>query len=167
MQADVGAAYGVVDHAVRHGIHHGPHLRRGHNIGVQNQIVVALHDLHNACAGGCHAHQADVHQPLHTARRVAVTVNQLIQYIRGIVTGGDGRNLLVGFDPPGGIGNVAFRQIGIHRNVNKAITLVRRSRLAAGGCNGLVQHFYIQLVTNRFHVAVLAVAQQVARAADL
>ena len=142
-------------------------LLRADNVRVENQLVAALDDFRNAGAGRRHAHQRDIHQPLHAFGRAAVAVNQLIQHVLGVGGGLDGGNPLVGLNAPGGVRDIVLRQEGVHGNVHKAVALVGRRGFAAGGGNRLPQHLDIQVIAHGLHMAVLAVAQQAARAAYL
>ena len=63
--------------------------------------------------------------------------------------------------------HVALRQEGVHRDIHKAVALIRGRGLAAGRGNGLAQHLHVQIIAHSLHMAVLAVAQKAARAAYL
>lgn len=63
--------------------------------------------------------------------------------------------------------DVFFRDVGVHGDVNEAIALIRLNSLSLFGGDGLVQQLDIHLIAHSLHVAVLALPQQVARAADL
>ena len=134
---------------------------------VEQQLLPLLADLLDAAAGGGHTDQAHVHQPGHAPRHIAVAVDQLVQHIGGVLGGLDGGDALVRLDASRGVRDEALRDVGVHRDVHKAVALVRGHRLALGGGDGLIQQLHIQVVADGLHVAVLALTQQVARAADL
>src|SRR5699024_6937812 len=113
------------------------------------------------------AHQRDVDQVADRGRRVAVAVDQFVQDVGGVGGVLDGGDPAVGLDPAGAVGDIPLGDIGVHPQVHQALALVPQDRLAPGGGDGLVQHLHIQVVAHGLHVAVLAVAQQVARAPDL
>ena len=79
----------------------------------------------------------------------------------------NGGNALVGFNAPGGVRDIGFGDIGIHRDIHKAVAFVRCGGFPLGQRNGLIQHFNIQLVSHRLHVPVLAVPQKAAGTANL
>ena len=125
----------------------------------------SLGDLVHAHGGGLHPDQRDVDQVADRRRRVAVAVDEFIQHVGGVFGGLDGRDALVGFDAAGAVGDVGFGDVGVHPQVHKALALVALDGLALGLCDGLPQHLHVQVVADGLHVAVLAVAQQTARAA--
>src|SRR5699024_1172653 len=139
------------EHAVGVLIHNGGQLARADHVGVEDQLVAALHDLHDAHPGGGHAHQRNVYQPLHALGRAAVTVDELVQYIFGVRGGLDGGDALVGFDAPGGVGDVIFRQVSVDGSIHQAVALVGGGGFAACRGNGLTQHLHIQVVAHGFH----------------
>ena len=98
---------------------------------------------------------------------VAVAVDEFVEHIFGVFGRLDGGNALVCLDAPGRVGHVALGQEGVGGDVHQAVALVRLGRFAAGGGDGLAQHFDIEIIANGLHMAVLAVPQQAARAADL
>ena len=60
-----------------------------------------------------------------------------------------------------------FRDKGVHPQVHEAFALVALDGLALGPGDGLPQHLHVEVVAHGLHVAVLAVAQQTACAANL
>ena len=134
---------------------------------IQHEGVFLLSHLIHAHGGGLHADEGDVDQITHRGRRVTVAVNELVQHIGGVLRGLDGGNALVSFDAPRAVRDILFRDEGVHPQVHKTIALVPLDRLAPCPGNGLSQHFNVEVVAHGFHVAVLAVPQQTARAADL
>ena len=114
-----------------------------------------------------HAGQADVHQAGHTGGHFAVAVAQFVQHIVCVLARGHGCDALIGLNAPRCILNITFGDVGVHGDVNEAFRLVRRGRLALFGGNGLVQQLHIHVIAHGLHMAVLALAQQVARAAYL
>ncbi len=127
-----------------------------------------LGHLVHAHSGGLHPRQRDtLDQIADRGGRVAVAVDQLVQHIGGIFGGLDGGDPLVGLDPARPVGNVRFGDVRVHPQVHKAFALVPLDRFALGPGDGLPQHLDIEVVAHGLHVAVLAVAQQTARAANL
>ena len=134
---------------------------------IQHDGVLLLGHLVHAHGGGLHPHQRNVHQVAHRGRRVTVAVDELVQHVGGVLRGLDGGNALVGLDAAGAVGDVFLRDVGVHPQVHQAFALVALHRLALGAGDGLPQHLDIEVVAHGLHVAVLAVAQQTACAANL
>ena len=68
---------------------------------------------------------------------------------------------------PGRIRDILFGDERVHPQVHKALALVPLERFALGPGDGLIQHLDIEVIAHGLHVAVLAVAQQAARPANL
>ena len=65
------------------------------------------------------------------------------------------------------VGNILFRDEGVHPQIHEAFALVALDGLALGPGDGLTQHLDIEVIADSLHVAVLAVAQQTACSANL
>ena len=133
----------------------------------EGQQVLFLGDLIDPHRGGLDPDQRHIHKVADRGGRVAVAVNQFIQHVGGVGGVLDGGNPAVGLDPAGAVGDIPLGDIGVHPQVHQTFALVPLDRFAPGLGNGLVQHLHIEVIAHRLHVAVLAVAQQVAGAPDL
>ena len=134
---------------------------------IQHKGILLLGHLVHAHGSGLYADKGNVDQITHRGRWVAVAVDELVQHIGGVLRGLDGGNALVGFDAARAVRDILFRDKGVHPQVHKTIALVSLDGLAPRPGNGLPQHFNVEIVAHGFHVAVLAVPQQTARAANL
>ena len=134
---------------------------------LQQQGVFLLGDLVHAHGGGLHPDEGDIDQIADRGRRVAVAVNELVQHIGGVLGGLDGGNAFVGFDAARPIRDILFGDERVHPQVHQALALVPLERFALGPGDGLIQHLDIEVIAHGLHVAVLAVAQQAARTANL
>ena len=164
---EIGFAAGTGGDAAVEGHEQAADHRDIQRLDLQDEGVLFLGDFVHAHGGGLHPDQRDVDQVADRGRRVTVAVDEFIQHVGGVFGSLDGRDALVGFDAAWAVGDVGFGDVGVHPQVHKALALVALDGLALGLCDGLPQHLHVQVVADGLHVAVLAVAQQTARAADL
>ena len=136
------------------------------HIYFENNLIALIGDFINIVPCRLASEQGYSYKPLNASGRVAEAVNKLINNIRCVVVRLDIRNPAVNLKPLRNAVDIILGNVGVNGQIDCTFLF------GSGGCFALFfayrlfKQFYIHFIADRFHVAVLIRAENIARSSQ-